>query len=184
MKLIEKALNGILLLEPRIFEDERGYFLETYNAAKLQAFGIDHGFVQDNISRSRHATMRGMHYQLAPDCQAKLVSVVAGRIFDAVVDIREGSPSFGEWAGFELSAENRRSLYVPEGFAHGFVVLSDWADVIYKCSRPYAPGSSRVFRWDDPEVGIDWPIQASVFSRADAEAPLFRAAERNFTFRG
>ena len=183
MKIIGQALNGAVLLEPRIFNDDRGYFLESYNREKLAALGIREDFVQDNISRSRKHTMRGMHYQLNPDCQGKLVAVSSGKIFDAVVDIRKNSPTYGCWAGFELSCENRRVLYVPEGFAHGFLVLSDSADVTYKCTRYYAPAAAKTIRWDDPEIGIAWPAKAEVMSAADAGAPLFRDAEHDFVFR-
>ncbi len=123
-----------------------------------------------------------MHYQLNPNCQGKLVSVNKGKIFDAVVDIRKGSPTFGQWAGFELSEENRHMLYVPEGFAHGFVVLSELADVTYKCTRGYVPDSARVFRFDDPEIGIQWPIEPKLMSLADEQAPLFKDAEYNFVW--
>jgi len=173
MELIPTALAGPVLIEPQFFGDERGFFAETYRASRLaDEFGITDDFVQDNHSRSSRGVVRGMHFQLEPPA-AKLVRAARGAILDVVVDIRPESPTFGEWEGHELTDENLRMLYVPAGFAHGFAVLSDVADVIYKQSAYWAPGVDLGFALDDPGVGIEWPIPATerIVSERDRSAP-------------
>jgi dTDP-4-dehydrorhamnose 3,5-epimerase len=158
VKVIRTAIPEVLLLEPKIYGDERGFFLESYNKrAFREATGLDPEFVQDNHSRSRRGVLRGLHYQL-PRPQGKLVRALSGRVFDVAVDLRRSSPTFGKWAGVELDAESMRMAWVPAGFAHGFVVLSDAADVSYKVTDYYAPQHERTLRWDDPRVGIAWPL--------------------------
>jgi len=171
MKVSETGLPGVLLIEPRVFGDQRGVFLETYHREKYARAGIDKPFVQDNHSHSSKGVLRGLHYQLKQP-QGKLLYVVTGEIFDVTVDIRQGSPTFGKWVGVTLSAENRRQLYVPEGFAHGFYVLSERADVTYKCTDLYAPGDEYGIIWSDPDVNIEWPLQgAPLLSEKDARYP-------------
>lgn len=160
MNVVATEIPGVLLLEPRVFTDDRGAFFESFNAAAFAAaVGRPVSFVQDNQSTSRRHVLRGLHYQ-EPKPQGKLVRVVAGAIYDVAADIRPGSPSFGRWVGSELSAENRRQLWVPEGLAHGFLVLSESAEVLYKTTDFYAPGYEKCLRWDDPTLGIRWPLSA------------------------
>jgi len=170
MKLVDMPLPGVLVLEPPVFRDDRGFFLETYRLDRLVALGIAHPFVQANQSRSVRDTLRGLHWQWRRP-QAKLVRVVTGKIFDAVVDVRASSPTFGAWCGVELSAENFRQLYVPIGFAHGFCVLSDHADVEYLCSDYYDPGGEAGLLWSDPGVGVEWPTHWPLLSGKDAANP-------------
>lgn len=171
MNVVATEIPGVLLLEPRVFTDDRGAFFESFNAAAFAAaVGRPVSFVQDNQSTSRRHVLRGLHYQ-EPRPQGKLVRVVAGAIYDVAADIRPGSPSFGRWVGSELSAENRRQLWVPEGLAHGFLVLSESADVLYKTTDFYAPGCEKCLRWDDPTLGIRWPLSAPpLLSPRDAAA--------------
>lgn len=157
MLLTETQIPDVKLIAPDIYEDERGFFMESYNRRRWRAAGIDCDFVQDNHSRSRGGVLRGLHYQLVHG-QAKLVRATRGRVFDAVVDIRRGSPHFGRWVGYELSASNRLQLFAPAGFAHGFLVLSDEAEFQYKCSEYYDPEDERGLAWDDPGIGIEWPM--------------------------
>lgn len=169
MNVIQTELPGVLLIEPRVFSDERGFFFESFNARRFEeATGLSRDFVQDNHSRSRHGVLRGLHYQLQQP-QGKLIRVVAGEVYDVAVDIRRHSPSFGRWVGVQLSAENRRQLWLPEGFAHGFLVLSEFADVLYKTTDYYAPAHERCIRWDDPNLAISWPL---------AGAPLLSAKDQ------
>ncbi|HEX2721342.1 MAG TPA: dTDP-4-dehydrorhamnose 3,5-epimerase [Gemmatimonadaceae bacterium] len=175
MKLTQTPLAGVLLVEPRVFRDERGFFLETYNLRELEGTGIPSQFVQDNHSRSTKGVLRGLHYQLTMP-QGKFVHVARGRIFDVAVDIRTGSPSFGRWFGAELSDENLRSLWIPPGFAHGFCVLSDVADVIYKCTTLYDAHDDRGVVWNDPTIGIEWPVSDPLVSGKDLR--LERLSER------
>jgi dTDP-4-dehydrorhamnose 3,5-epimerase len=170
MRVIETALPEIRVLEPIVYRDERGFFLESFRADGLEALGIPGMFVQDNHSRSVAGTLRGLHWQWRRP-QAKLIRVVSGAIFDVVVDIRRRSPSFGRWIGVPLSAEDFRQLYVPIGFAHGFCVLSETADIEYKCSDYYDPAGEAGLRWDDPAVGIVWPVSEPVLSRRDSLHP-------------
>jgi dTDP-4-dehydrorhamnose 3,5-epimerase len=170
MRVIETALSGVLIIEPRVFEDPRGFFLEGYQEARYRQAGIHAAFVQDNVSRSRRGVLRGLHYQLRQP-QGKLVSVVRGQVFDVAVDIRRGSPSFGRWVGVLLDDLNHRQLYIPPHFAHGFCVLSEEADFGYKCTDYYHPESEQGIIWDDPEIGIEWPLQDILLSDKDACNP-------------
>jgi dTDP-4-dehydrorhamnose 3,5-epimerase len=156
VKRIETRLPGVLLVEPLVHEDLRGFFMESFNQQSMAEIGIRHTFVQDNHSRSRRGVLRGLHFQLERP-QAKLVRVTRGRVFDVAVDVRRGSPHFGRWAGAELTEDNRWMLFAPEGFAHGFLVLSEVAELQYKCSDFYAPEHELGIAWDDPEIGIEWP---------------------------
>jgi len=167
MNIIKTPLEGVLIIEPDVFEDSRGYFLETYQQKKYSALGIDPVFGQDNLSCSVRGTLRGLHYQLNRP-QAKLVQAVKGVVFDVAVDIRVGSPMFGKWTGVELSDVNRRQLFIPQGFAHGFSVLSETAYFIYKCSNFYDPEDEEGILWSDPEVGIDWRVKNPLLSSKDA----------------
>ena len=167
MRVIETTLAGVRLLEPTVFRDDRGLFLETFRADRFAAAGIPDNFVQDNHSRSLRGTLRGLHWQWRKP-QAKLVRVVNGSIFDVVVDVRRGSPTFGRWLGFEMSADRFTQLYVPVGFAHGFCVTSEVADVEYKCSDVYDPQGEAGLIWNDPAVGVDWPIETPLLSPKDA----------------
>lgn len=157
MNIIETAIPGVLIIEPRVFGDARGFFMETWNAAAFADAGLDLAFVQDNHSRSQKGVLRGLHFQ-NPGPQGKLVRVVKGAVFDVAVDLRAASPTFGKWVGVELSADNKRMFWVPEGFAHGFLTLEDDTDFLYKCTAPYAPQSEFTLAWDDPMVGIEWPV--------------------------
>jgi len=159
MKRIPTELDDVWLLEPRGFADPRGFFMETYNQREFARLGIHTPFVQDNHSLSQRGVLRGLHYQIR-HAQAKLVRVIAGEVFDVAADIRRGSPTFGRWTGHVLSAENRRMLFIPEGFAHGFLVLSDTAEFTYKCSDFYSPADERGILWSDPQLAIAWPIPA------------------------
>ncbi|MFY1020662.1 dTDP-4-dehydrorhamnose 3,5-epimerase [Ectopseudomonas khazarica] len=158
MKVIETALPEVLILEPQVFGDERGFFFESFNAKRFaEATGLQRDFVQDNHSRSARGVLRGLHYQLQ-QAQGKLVRVSAGEVYDVAVDVRRSSANFGKWVGVHLSAENKRQLWVPEGFAHGFLVLSDYAEFLYKTTDYYTPAHERCIRWDDAQLAIDWPL--------------------------
>jgi len=170
VKFIASDLPGVIIIEPDVHRDDRGFFLESYHADKYREGGVDATFVQDNHSRSVRGILRGLHMQLRR-AQGKLVRVVAGEVFDVAVDVRVGSPHFGHWIGVTLSAENHRQVYIPEGFAHGFVVTSEVAEFEYKCTNFYDPGSELSIAWNDPRIGIDWPIEAPVLSAKDAAAP-------------
>lgn len=159
MKIIETHLPGVVVIEPKLFGDKRGFFLETYREDALQQAGINVRFVQDNHSHSSQGVLRGLHYQME-QTQGKLVRVATGSVYDVAVDVRVGSPSFGQWYGTELNEENMRMMYVPPGFAHGFVVLSETADFIYKCTDYYHPESEQGIAWDDPDLSIDWNISS------------------------
>ena len=177
MKITPTALPEVLLLEPQVHGDDRGFFLESWNRRAFNAaVGQDVEFVQDNHSRSSRGVLRGMHCQLPPHTQGKLVRVVQGAVFDVAVDVRRGSPRYGQWAGVELSADNRRQLWIPPGFAHGFLTLSDSADFLYKTTAYYAPGAEFAVRWDDPAIDIRWPDLGIPprLSEKDAAAPLLR----------
>lgn len=181
MKLIQTSLPGVLLLEPKVFGDERGFFVETYRESVFAEAGLDVTFVQDNQSRSRRGVLRGLHYQLIQP-QGKLVRAATGRVFDVAVDVRRGSPHFGRWFGTLLDDVTHRQMYIPPGFAHGFVVLSEVADFVYKCTDYYHPQSEQGIRWDDPQIGIEWPaeiLDALALSAKDRELPLLadQAAE-------
>jgi len=178
VKIVDTTLPGVKLIEPRVFGDDRGFFLESWNANSFADAGLDVDFVQDNHSRSAKGVLRGLHYQL-DNPQGKLVRVTAGRVFDVAVDLRRSSLHFGRWVGYELSAENKAMLWVPPGFGHGFVVLSDTADFLYKCTTFYDPANERAIRWDDPDVGIDWHLDGTApqLSAKDAAASRFAEAE-------
>jgi dTDP-4-dehydrorhamnose 3,5-epimerase len=167
MKVIETSLKDVLILQPSVFEDPRGFFMETYRKNRYRDIGVDVDFVQDNVSFSNIATLRGLHFQY-PRGQAKLVQVLQGEVFDVAVDIRVGSPTFGKWCGSRLSAENKRQMFIPEGFAHGFCVMSKTALFHYKCSEYYAPECENGLLWNDPEVRIDWPTTKPMLSDKDA----------------
>lgn len=178
MKVTATSLPGVLILEPRVFEDDRGFFMEGWNRQTFAAAtGLDVDFVQDNHSRSRRGVLRGIHYQLVKP-QGKLVRVVSGSVFDVAVDLRRSSPTFGRWVGVELSAENKRQLWVPVGFGHAFVVRSEWADLLYKTTDYWYPEHERCLRWNDPALGIDWSLDGEpVQAGRDAAAPLLAGAE-------
>jgi dTDP-4-dehydrorhamnose 3,5-epimerase len=181
MNVIETLLPEVLLLEPKVFGDARGFFQESWNKQTFANLGLDLDFVQDNHSRSAQGVLRGIHYQIRQP-QGKLVRVVAGSVFDIAVDLRKSSPHFGKWVGYELSAENHRMLWVPPGFGHGFLVLSESADFLYKTTNYYAPEWDRGVRWDDPEIGIGWPLgslqgRAPQLSAKDQVQPLLKDAE-------
>jgi dTDP-4-dehydrorhamnose 3,5-epimerase len=178
LNIIPTSIPEVLLIEPKVFQDERGFFLESYQKKKFQEAGIDSDFVQDNHSKSFRGTLRGLHYQIRQP-QGKLIRVVAGEIFDVVVDLRRQSSTFGQWTGDYLSADNKRMLWVPAGFAHGFYVTSSEAEVIYKASDYYAPEWERCIFWNDPAVGIHWPTQGDlpILSAKDSEGKLLADAE-------
>ena len=179
MKITTTCIPDVKILEPRVFEDERGFFYESYNQKVFDdAVGYPVTFVQDNHSRSIKGTLRGLHYQLPPHPQGKLVRVTVGEVFDVAVDIRKGSPTFGQWVGEPLSADNRRQLWIPPGFAHGFLVTSDIAEFQYKCTDFYAPDCEGSIRWNDSRLGIQWPTgDDPLVSPKDQNAPLFHNAE-------
>ncbi|MBV6391873.1 MAG: dTDP-4-dehydrorhamnose 3,5-epimerase [Anaerolineales bacterium] len=179
MEFIPAAIPEILLIEPKVYEDPRGFFMETYREAEFNARGIPSRFVQENQTRSTKGVLRGLHYQIK-QAQGKLVRVTAGEVFDVAVDIRRASPTFGKWVGITLSAENRRQMWIPEGFAHGFYVVSDRADFVYKVTDYYAPQWERGILWNDPALGIEWPLDgasAPVLSQKDLEGKLLADAE-------
>ena len=179
MQFVETSLPGVIRIEPRIFSDERGFFMETWQSRRFREAGIDAEFVQDNFSHSSKGTLRGLHYQIKQP-QGKLVRVVAGEVFDVAVDLRRSSANFGQWAGEILSAENKHLLWVPPEFAHGFLVLSETAEFEYKCTDFYAPEAERAIRWDDPQIGIEWPLPSGeqpMLSEKDADAPFLEGAE-------
>ncbi|HZH03594.1 MAG TPA: dTDP-4-dehydrorhamnose 3,5-epimerase [Myxococcaceae bacterium] len=175
MKVTATRLPDVLLIEPTVFGDERGFFTETFQADRYAAAGIPGPFVQDNWSRSARGTLRGLHFQ-EPNAQGKLVSVIRGAVFDVAVDVRRGSPTFGQWVGVELSERNKVQLWVPEGFAHGFCVTSDSADFVYKCTRPYSKEAECGVLWSDPDLGIQWPAAKPLLSAKDAVAPRLKDA--------
>jgi dTDP-4-dehydrorhamnose 3,5-epimerase len=179
VKVRPTALAEVLLIEPKVFGDARGYFFESYSAERYAEAGIAVGFVQDNVSFSQRGVLRGLHFQ-HPFGQGKLVGVLAGEVFDVAVDVRRGSPTFGRWAGERLSAENKRQLYIPAGFAHGFLVMSPQALFAYKCTEYYHPEAERSIRWDDPRIGIEWPIDGPVVSAKDHVALTLDAMPEEF----
>jgi dTDP-4-dehydrorhamnose 3,5-epimerase len=184
VRRLDTRIAGPVLLQPTVHRDDRGFFLESYRASVLAEHGVDDVFVQDNHSRSVRDVLRGMHFQVGAG-QAKLVRCVAGSILDVVVDLRRGSPTHGEWEAFELDADEMRMLYVPVGFAHGFLIRSAVADVLYKCSSYYDGAIERGIAWDDPDVGIDWPVAQPILSARDVDAPRLRdvADELPFAWR-
>jgi dTDP-4-dehydrorhamnose 3,5-epimerase len=176
MKVTPTAIPEVLIIEPKVFGDERGFFFESFNSrAFREATGLDVEFVQDNHSKSAKNVLRGLHYQLPPRAQGKLVRVVQGEVFDVAVDIRAGSATFGKWVGVTLSAENKKQLWIPAGFAHGFLTLSETAEFLYKTTDYYSPDHERCVRWDDPDIGIAWPTEFTpLLSPRDAVARSFR----------
>ena len=179
MNIIETALPGVLIIEPKVFGDARGYFFESWNQTAFEAVGITNEWVQDNESQSCFGVLRGLHYQAAPYTQAKIVRAIVGAVLDVAVDIRKGSPTFGKHVAVELSGENKRQLYIPRGFAHGFAVLSDEAIFAYKCDNVYMPSSERGIPFNDPDLAIDWRIDVSkaLLSEKDKKHPLFAQIE-------
>ena len=185
MIIRESTLPGLLIIEPKVFEDARGYFFESYNVKELKAAGIDAEFVQDNQSLSQYGVLRGLHYQLAPFAQSKLVRVLEGSVWDVAVDIRKSSPTFGKYFGIELSAENKVQLFIPQGFAHGFAVTSPMAVFFYKCDSFYNPEAEWGIHFNDPDLAIPWPIaeNGAIISAKDKVLPLFKQATMNFVYR-
>lgn len=184
VKIIKSEIPDLLVIEPDIFEDTRGYFFESYNKKRFIEAGLDIPFVQDNESRSEFGVIRGLHYQLAPFAQSKLVRVIEGEIMDIAVDIRRKSPAFGKWSGMKLSAENKKQLFVPKGFAHGFSVLSKFAIVLYKCDTYYNPEAERGIIFNDPDLKIDWGLDQTkaIVTLKDQDHPLCREAEINYIY--
>ncbi len=179
MNVIPTEIPDVLIVEPKIFGDARGYFFETWNKAVFESAGISCDFIQDNESKSKFGVLRGLHFQAAPYTQAKLVRVIAGVVLDVAVDIRKGSPTFGKYVAMELSAENKRQLFIPRGFAHGFTVLSEDAIFAYKCDNKYMPSAERGIRFDDPTIGIDWRVTPSawILSPKDTVLPALSEIE-------
>lgn len=186
MKATETELKGVFVLEPQVFGDARGWFMESWSQRKMHDAGIDVQFVQDNQSFSaQKGTLRGLHYQLNPMCQAKLLRCTRGKIFDVAVDIRKGSPQYGKWVGVELSAENKKQLFIPRGFAHGFITLTDDVEVQYKADNYYAPECDGNIRWNDPDIGVEWPLKPVILSEKDSKAPLLKERTNlNFVYEG
>jgi dTDP-4-dehydrorhamnose 3,5-epimerase len=184
MRIVKTPFPGLLIIEPSVFSDERGYFFESWQEERYRNSGIDAVFVQDNESQSSGGVVRGLHYQLAPYAQAKLVRVIRGTVYDVVVDLREGSPTFGKWFGFKLDGISKKQLFIPKGFAHGFSVLSETAVFSYKCDNFYRREYERSINPFEPFIGIDWQIDENqvVTSEKDRKAPLFKNAEMNFKF--
>jgi len=173
-------IPDVISIIPKSFPDERGFFYETFKESEFTSNGIDKRFVQDNFSHSIHGVIRGLHYQTNPHAQAKLVTVLKGEIFDVAVDIRKNSHTYGKWVGEILSADNHKSLYIPEGFAHGFCVLSKEADVLYKVTQEYSPNDERGILWNDPDINIAWPIKNPILNQKDSVLPLLQNIDNNF----
>lgn len=176
-------IPGVILIQPKIFPDDRGFFLEVYKSTDFKEYGIHKPLLQVNHSRSARGVLRGLHYQLNPVAQGKLVSVVEGAVFDVAVDIRKGSPCYGRWIGQTLDADKKNMLYIPEGFAHGFCVLSEFAQVIYYCTEIYAPEYERGILWNDPKLKIAWPVKNPVLSDKDSRLPPLGQAANNFVYK-
>lgn len=183
-EFVPLEIPGLTLIKPRVFGDERGIFLELYKYSDFCKSGIGAHLVQDNYSRSTKGTLRGLHYQKNPKAQGKLVSCVKGRIYDVAVDIRKGSPYYRKWSGVELTEENKYLLFVPPGFAHGFQVVSETAEVMYKCTEEYSPENDRGILWNDPDINVAWPLQNPLLSGKDKVHPLLTDADNNFEFNG
>lgn len=183
MKVTKTSLTGVYVIEPEVHGDNRGWFMETWTKYKLEEQGISIDFVQDNQSFSaQKGTLRGLHFQKNPKCQTKLLRCTRGRILDVAVDIRRGSPTFSKWVGVELSAENKKQLFIPKGFAHGFVTLTDDVEVQYKVDEYYAPECDRSIRFDDPAIGVDWGVESPVLSKKDLSAPLLADSDADFIY--
>ena len=183
MEKIATKLEGVYILEPKVFGDHRGYFMETYSEKVFRELGIDNVFVQDNESfTAQKGTLRGLHFQNAPMAQAKLVRVTRGAVLDVAVDLRKGSPTYRQWVGVELSAENKRMLYIPRGFGHGFVTLTDDVEFCYKVDNLYSRECDRGVRFDDPEIGVNWGVKDPILSQKDTASPLLEASDCNFVY--
>jgi len=176
------AIPEVLLIEPAVFRDNRGFFLESYKQSEFTALGIPENFVQDNHSQSAKDVLRGLHYQIHPNIQGKLVRCCRGKIFDVCVDIRKGSPTFSKWVSAELCEESCRMMYVPPGFAHGFVALTDHAEIIYKCTREFSRDHDRGILWNDPQIGIQWPVDHPILSEKDKANPVLKDADNTFVY--
>jgi dTDP-4-dehydrorhamnose 3,5-epimerase len=176
------SLPGVVYVEPRVHRDPRGFFVELFKSSEFAKNGIPANFAQVNQSKSQKDVLRGLHYQLSAAGQGKLVTVISGEIFDVAVDIRKGSPHYGQWVSARLDAVSKNMLYIPEGFLHGFCVLSPEAEIVYFCTREYAPAFDRSVRWNDPAIGIDWPVMKPVLSAKDSESPLLINAENDFIY--
>ncbi len=181
MKIRPGDLTGLLIIEPNVFKDQRGFFLETWHWQRYRENGLEMNFVQDNLSFSSRGTLRGLHYQI-PKSQGKLISVLQGEVFDVAVDLRRGSPTFGKWHGITLSGENKLQFFIPPGFGHGFLVTSDTAFFQYKCTDYYFPKDEVTLRWNDPDLAISWPIEAPILSARDANAPCLRSLAPELLF--
>ncbi|MGD2079951.1 MAG: dTDP-4-dehydrorhamnose 3,5-epimerase [Nitrospirota bacterium] len=181
---IPLEIPGLMLIEPKVFGDERGFFMEAFKLSEFRAKSIEGDFVQDNLSRSKKGVLRGLHYQLNPKAQGKLITTIKGAVFDVAVDIRKGSPYYGKWVARELSEENRLMFWIPPGFAHGFLTLSDSAEIIYKTTEEYAPEFERGIIWNDPGIGIKWPLESLILSDRDKALPTIDEAEINFPYGG
>lgn len=183
MNIVETKIPGLLIIEPKVFGDERGFFIETYNEPRYKETGIDGDFIQDNLSQSKKGVLRGLHYQAPPFAQGKLVTVLKGAVLDVAVDIRFGSPTFGQYVAVELSAENKKQFWIPAGFAHGFVTLEDDTLFAYKCTNVYSPEHDRGVKWDDPAIGIEWPaVGELVISDKDKAQPLLQDIAKEFIY--
>ena len=180
-EFIKLEIPDLILVKPKIFQDERGFFTETYKATDFKTIGISYNFVQDNHSKSKKGVLRGLHYQLNPKAQGKLVRCIKGKIWDVAVDIRKGSPWYGKWVAFELSEENKHILWIPPGFAHGFVALED-SEIIYKCTEEYDPTLDKGIIWNDPDINISWPFKDPILSLKDSNLPMLKDAEINFYY--
>ena len=175
MKILKTKLEGVLIIEPEIFKDNRGIFMESWNKKKMIAAGLDYDFVQDNHSKSTiRGTLRGIHFQIGDKAQAKLVHCINGSVLDVVVDLRKNSPTFKQWVGIELSAENKKQLLIPRGFGHGFVTLTDDVEFLYKADNYYAPEADAGIRWNDPEIGVEWGVENPILSEKDKKNPFFK----------
>ena len=181
-KFTRLEIPEVILIEPLIFEDKRGVFMEFYKYSDFAQAGLKEYFLQDNYSKSTKNVLRGLHYQKHPKAQGKLVRCLKGRIFDVSVDIRLGSPTYGKWLGNELSEDKNLMLYIPATFAHGFVVMSDYAEVLYKCTEEYSPENERGIIWNDPDIGIKWPVERPILSEKDMNLPLLKNADNNFRY--
>jgi dTDP-4-dehydrorhamnose 3,5-epimerase len=182
LEVIKTELEGLLIIKPKVFADERGYFIESYNEDTYRSGGIDYIFLQDNISKSKKGTIRGLHYQVGDKSQGKLCKVIYGKVLDVAVDIRFGSPTFGKYFSSELSEENHTQLWIPPGFAHGFSVLSDEAIFSYKCTELYSKEHERAILFNDPSLNINWKVETPIVSEKDLKAPLFKNIQKDFIY--
>ncbi len=183
MNVIETKIPGLLIIEPKVFGDERGFFVETYNESRYKEMGISGNFVQDNLSKSKKGVLRGLHYQAPPFEQGKLVTVLSGAVLDVAVDIRHGSPTFGEYVSVELTAENKKQFWIPAGFAHGFVTLEDDTVFAYKCTNIYSPENDRGVKYNDPAIGIEWPdVGELTISEKDQNQPILQDITKEFVY--